>query len=181
MKHYLFAKNFKDFSADELMEKCCMYGIDGPNALIRNGYWINESNLKEAMPVFVKTAEKYGIEKKDLIFDTLAMTVSADPNAARETLKALREIRERLGCHTSLGVSNVSFGLPQRDPINSTFFALARLELLIINTVVNHRPYEQVKESSTRLYASKANDINYRARRALGNRYAKEHQRAYYA
>ena len=73
----------------------------------------------------IKTAEKYGIEKKDLIFDTLAMTVSADPNAARETLKALKEIRERLGCHTSLGVSNVSFGLPQRDPINSTFFALA--------------------------------------------------------
>ena len=73
----------------------------------------------------VKTAEKYGIEKKDLIFDTLAMTVSADKNAAKTTLDALREIKERLGCHTSLGVSNVSFGLPQRDFINGTFFALA--------------------------------------------------------
>ena len=54
MKHYLFAKNFKDFSADQLMEKCCFYGIDGPNALIRNGYWINESNLKTETPKFVK-------------------------------------------------------------------------------------------------------------------------------
>lgn len=73
----------------------------------------------------IKTAAEYGIEKKDLIFDPLAMTVSADKNAARTTLGALREIKERLGCHTSLGVSNVSFGLPQRDFINGTFFALA--------------------------------------------------------
>ena len=70
-------------------------------------------------------AEKYGIKKKDIIFDPLAMTVSADKNAARETLRAVRIIKNELGCHTSLGVSNVSFGLPQRDLINSTFFALA--------------------------------------------------------
>ena len=72
-----------------------------------------------------KTAESYGIDKKDLIFDTLAMTVSAEPHAAKVTLQALREIRFQLGCRTSLGVSNVSFGLPNRDSINSTFFALA--------------------------------------------------------
>jgi len=70
-------------------------------------------------------AEKYGIRKKDIVFDTLCLTVSADNRAAMETLRALRIIREELGCHTSLGVSNVSFGLPQRDIINSTFFALA--------------------------------------------------------
>ena len=51
------------------------------------------------------------------------MTVSADPLAAIETLKAVKMIREELGCHTSLGVSNVSFGLPARDLVNSTFFA----------------------------------------------------------
>ena len=51
------------------------------------------------------------------------MTVSADPLAAVETLRALRLIRERLGAHTSLGVSNVSFGLPMRDAVNSAFFA----------------------------------------------------------
>ncbi len=71
------------------------------------------------------TAAEYGIAKKDIIFDTLAMTVSAEPTAAAVTLAALRRIRRALGCHTSLGVSNVSFGLPNRDAINGTFFALA--------------------------------------------------------
>ena len=71
------------------------------------------------------TAAEYGIAPHDIIFDTLAMTVSADPTAATVTLGALREIRARLGCHTSLGVSNVSFGLPNRDAVNSTFFSMA--------------------------------------------------------
>ena len=70
-------------------------------------------------------AAKYGIDKKDIIFDPLALTVSADHTAAVETLRAVKTIRTELGCHTSLGVSNVSFGLPCRDGINSTFFALA--------------------------------------------------------
>ncbi len=73
----------------------------------------------------LKKAEKYGIDKKDIVFDTLAMTVSADNSSALVTLKALKTIKEELGCHTSLGVSNVSFGLPNRDAINGTFFALA--------------------------------------------------------
>ena len=73
----------------------------------------------------LKVADDYGIDKKDIIFDTLAMTVSADKNAARVTLNALRRIKEELGCHTSLGVSNVSFGLPVRDAVNGVFFAMA--------------------------------------------------------
>ncbi|MBR2406324.1 MAG: homocysteine S-methyltransferase family protein [Clostridia bacterium] len=71
------------------------------------------------------TAAQYGIAKKNIIFDTLAMTVSADAAAAAVTLEALRRIRQELGCYTSLGVSNVSFGLPARDAVNSTFFTLA--------------------------------------------------------
>ncbi len=70
-------------------------------------------------------AAEYGIDKRDLLFDTLAMTVSAAPEAAKVTLEALARIRRELGCHTSLGVSNVSFGLPARDAVNSTFFAMA--------------------------------------------------------
>ncbi len=70
-------------------------------------------------------AAKWGIDKKDIIFDPLAMAVSADATAAEQTLLALRRIREELGCHTILGVSNVSFGLPARDILNSTFFTLA--------------------------------------------------------
>ena len=73
----------------------------------------------------LEEAKKYGIEKKNIIFDPLALTISADNKAALETLKAVEMIRKELGCHTSLGVSNVSFGLPSRDLVNGTFFALA--------------------------------------------------------
>ena len=73
----------------------------------------------------LSAAAAYGIDKKDVIFDTLAMTVSASPDAAKITLEALRRIRCELGCHTSLGVSNISFGLPARDALNGTFFAMA--------------------------------------------------------
>ena len=71
------------------------------------------------------TADEYGIQKKDIIFDTLAMTISSDVHSAKVTLDSLHYIKETLGVHTSLGVSNVSFGLPNRDAVNGTFFALA--------------------------------------------------------
>lgn len=83
-----------------------------------------EGRVAIAEKIIAKAAE-YGIGKKDLVFDTLAMTISADSSAAKETLKALNIIKETLGCHTSLGVSNVSFGLPERDGVNATFFAMA--------------------------------------------------------
>ncbi len=71
------------------------------------------------------TAGAYGIAKKDIIFDTLTMPISADKHAANVTLGALQIIREELGSNTTLGVSNVSFGLPNRDAVNSAFFAMA--------------------------------------------------------
>ncbi len=83
-----------------------------------------EERLEIARKILAE-AERYGIDKKDIIFDPLALTISADNNAALQTLEAVRLIKNELGCHTSLGVSNVSFGLPNRDIINSTFFALA--------------------------------------------------------
>lgn len=73
----------------------------------------------------IKTAKEYGINKKDLIVDALTMTISTDKNNAKETLKAVKYIRETLGVNTVLGVSNISFGLPQRDVINTAFFTLA--------------------------------------------------------
>jgi 5-methyltetrahydrofolate--homocysteine methyltransferase len=73
----------------------------------------------------MKTAEAYGIDKKDLIVDTLVMTISAGQENAAVTLKALRMVRERLGLCTSLGVSNVSFGLPHREHLNAAFFTMA--------------------------------------------------------
>ncbi len=73
----------------------------------------------------LEEGKKYGLREKDFVFDPLALTVSADPHAAKETLRAVEMIRRELGCHVSLGVSNVSFGLPARDLINGTFFAMA--------------------------------------------------------
>jgi len=92
----------------------------------------------------IKTARKYGIEKKDLIFDTLAMTVSADSNAALATLKSLNIIKNKLGCHTSLGVSNVSFGLPDREIITAVFFALA-MENGLSAAIMNPNSGEMMK------------------------------------
>ncbi len=70
-------------------------------------------------------AEIYGIDRKDIVFDPLTLTVSADDRAALTTLEAVALIGEYCGCHTSLGVSNVSFGLPARADITAAFFSLA--------------------------------------------------------
>lgn len=89
-------------------------------------------------------AQGYGIQKKDIIFDTLTMTVSADPQAAKVTLSALKKIREELGCNTVLGVSNVSFGLPNRDIINGVFFANA-LQNGLTAAIMNPYSLEMMK------------------------------------
>lgn len=93
--------------------------------LDENGIPDTAEERVEIAKKILKTAEKYGVEKKDIIFDTLAMTISADNKAAVATVSSLKTIKNELGCHTSLGVSNVSFGLPNRDAVNSTFFAIA--------------------------------------------------------
>lgn len=72
-----------------------------------------------------KEAEKYGIQKKDIVIDALCMTISSEPKGALVTLEAVRRVREELGCNTILGVSNISFGLPQREIVNSNFFTMA--------------------------------------------------------
>ncbi len=73
----------------------------------------------------VDTAASYGIPKHDIIVDPLAMTISTGSEAAAVTLQTLRLLRDELGVKTSLGVSNVSFGLPQRENINAAFFTMA--------------------------------------------------------
>lgn len=83
-----------------------------------------------------KRAEEYGIHKKNLVMDALTLTVSAQQKESAETIKALKRIKDELGICTTLGVSNISFGLPRREIINSTFFALALhsgLDACIIN------------------------------------------------
>ena len=100
-------------------------GVAVALTLDENGIPDTAEGRVEIAKKILKTAEKYGISKKDLVFDTLTMAVSADGQAARVTLDALKTIRREMGAHTLLGVSNVSFGLPERGAIGSTFFAQA--------------------------------------------------------
>lgn len=73
----------------------------------------------------IREAAKYGIKKEHVIIDCLVLTVSSEQKAARETLRAVRMVREQLGVNTCLGVSNISFGLPARGAVNTAFFTMA--------------------------------------------------------
>ncbi len=73
----------------------------------------------------VREAERYGIARKDILVDTLTMTVSTGEENAKVTLEALERVRRELGVHTVLGVSNVSFGLPRRELVTANFFTMA--------------------------------------------------------
>lgn len=84
----------------------------------------------------IATAAEYGIDKKDIIIDGLTLTVSAEPDSANVTLETLRRVKAELGVCTTLGVSNISFGLPKREVINSVFYTAAMaagLDCAIIN------------------------------------------------
>lgn len=82
-----------------------------------------EGRLAVAKKIY-DTAAQYGIKPKDIVIDALTMTMSTDNNLANITLDTVREIKAH-GGRTVLGVSNISFGLPQREVINSGFFLMA--------------------------------------------------------
>ncbi len=84
----------------------------------------------------LEAALSYGIPREDVFIDCLTLTVSAQQEQAGETLKAVRWVKERLGLHTVLGVSNISFGLPDRPRITESFLVQAMccgLDLPILN------------------------------------------------
>lgn len=83
-----------------------------------------DGRLKVAEKI-IKTAAAYGIPKKNLVMDALVLTISTGQDNANITLETLRRIRYELGLHTVLGVSNISFGLPERSRINTAFFTMA--------------------------------------------------------
>lgn len=91
-----------------------------------------------------KTAQKYGIDKKDIIIDALAMTVSADTKSALVTLDTLDKIKKELKGHSILGVSNISFGLPNRENINASFFTMA-LQNGLNAAIINPNSEEMLK------------------------------------
>ncbi len=83
-----------------------------------------EGRVKIASRI-IKVAEACGIARKNIVFDTLAMTAAASAESAKLTLDSMVAIRERFGVQTVLGISNVSYGLPERDLINSVFLTEA--------------------------------------------------------
>lgn len=114
------------------------------------------------------SAEKYGMEKQRLMIDTLTLTCSAQQSLVKETLRALRLVNEKLNVKTALGVSNVSFGLPNRELINATFLAMAMengLTMPIINPCNNLmmntiRAFNALRGSSRDLDAYVAYNVN---------------------
>lgn len=83
-----------------------------------------EGRLEIARKIVLE-CEKQGIDRRDIVVDPLAMSVSSDKSSGNVTLRSVELIRREFGVKTSLGVSNISFGLPQREVVNSFFFALA--------------------------------------------------------
>ncbi len=85
-------------------------------------------NAEERLAIaqrIIETAESYGIGRERILVDCLTLTVSAQQNAGRDTLEAIRQVKKQFGVKTTLGASNVSFGLPERKLLNRTFLAMA--------------------------------------------------------
>ncbi|MBQ3969403.1 MAG: homocysteine S-methyltransferase family protein [Clostridia bacterium] len=109
-----------------------------------NGIPTTAEGRYEIAKNIIEEAEKYGIDRSQIVVDPLAMTISSDTNSGNVTLESIRLIEERLGVHTSLGISNISFGLPNRDFITSTFFAIA-LQNGLDCAIMNPFSFEMMK------------------------------------
>ncbi len=91
----------------------------------------------------VSRAAEYGIDKKDIIVDPLALTVSSNPESALVTIEAIKELSKQ-GIRTSLGISNISFGLPERDNLTAAFFTMSLMAGLNC-AIMNPYSYEVMK------------------------------------
>ena len=121
--------NGKDEVIDQVMPLVKKYG----GVLV--GLTLDEDGIPETAEGRVRIAQKiyeaadeYGIPRKDIVIDGLCLTASSDTSAAKTTLETVRRIREEFHGHTILGVSNISFGLPQRQIINSAFLTMALMK-----------------------------------------------------
>ena len=129
--------NGEEKSLNEILPLAKKYGA----AVV--GLTLDEKGIPETAEERVNIAEKIinralamGIPKEDIIIDCLTMTVSANQDAPKITLEAMKKVKEKFGVKTTLGVSNISFGLPQREIVNTAFVTLALengLDLPIMN------------------------------------------------
>ena len=116
----------------------------------------------EVAEKIIDAAKGYGLRDGDFLLDALVMTISADAGACHEVLKTLKLYREKFGYPSTMGLSNISFGLPNRPLINSTFFAMslaAGLDAPIMN------PYDELMQNtlkaSAALLGHDANGLNF--------------------
>ena len=128
--------NGKQSSMEEIFPLVKKYGgVVVALTLDENGIPETAEGRLEIAEKIYKTAERYGIDRCDIVVDALSMPISANTASAKATLDTLGEIARR-GGKTVLGVSNVSFGLPCREVLNAEFFTLAMqrgLSAAIIN------------------------------------------------
>ncbi len=117
--------NGKEESMEEILPLAAKYG----GVLV--ALTLDEDGIPETPEERIKIAHKiidrasaYGIDAKNIVVDPLALTVSSDDGSALVTLETIKELTDE-GINTVLGVSNISFGLPNRDAVNSAFFAQA--------------------------------------------------------
>jgi 5-methyltetrahydrofolate--homocysteine methyltransferase len=118
----------------------------------------------------VRAAEAAGIPRQDVVVDCLCLTAGAQQEAARETLAGIRLVKSELGCATSLGISNISFGLPQRSFLNAIFLAMAveagldmaivnPLDLRLMDTVAATRVFRH-RDRDSRAYIARMSSRN---------------------
>jgi len=120
-----------------------------------------EDRVKIAKKI-IETAKEYGIQRSDVIIDCLTLTASVQQKEAYETLKAVKLVKETLHVKTALGVSNISFGLPERELINTAFLTLAMahgLDLPIINP--NVKAMTGAVDAFNVLYHRDIGSVNY--------------------
>lgn len=117
--------NGKEESLESVLPLVKKYGgVVIALTLDENGIPDTADERVEIAKRIIEKAKEYGIDKKDIIFDSLTMSISTNENAGKITVEAVKKITE-LGCKTTLGVSNISFGMPNRDEINRDFFLYA--------------------------------------------------------
>ncbi|WP_297424401.1 homocysteine S-methyltransferase family protein [Clostridium sp.] len=140
-KPILNSVNGEDEVLDKILPLVKKYGASVVGlTLDERGIPAKAEERFEIAKKIISRAAEYGIKKEDVFIDCLVLTVSAQQEEVQETLKAVRMVKEKLGVKTVLGVSNISFGLPNRELINETFLALALangLDLPIINPNVS--------------------------------------------
>ncbi|HCW54468.1 MAG TPA: homocysteine methyltransferase [Clostridium sp.] len=136
-KPILNSVNGEDKVLDKILPLVKKYGANVIGlTLDEKGIPLKAEDRFKIAEKIIKRAEEYGIRREDVFIDCLVLTVSAQQKEVQETLKAVRMVKEKLHVKTLLGVSNISFGLPNRQFINETFLASALangLDLPIMN------------------------------------------------